>query len=227
MADNININNSLEQLSFEDMPIDEEDFVPINNVQLAKSLYEYAKHIQQNDIEKFYNDFKELVEKYVIGDNDMKLKIENVLRARVRKLLFESGDWDNNGSWDPADIAADEDEEYQRKLAADTANTDKQTYDKIASSVGAAGPSGVKRIEGAALSKLKFLIQDMSPQEVEGMKTDAAKDYVKHLESSKALEQDEIDLLQNNLDIVMSLDGYRDFLRKYILATARKKGVKL
>ena len=59
-----------------------------------------------------------------------------------------------------------------------------------------------------------------------------SKDYAEHLEKSASksgveLDQEEIDLLKNNLDIVMTLDGYREFLRKYILATARNKGVKL
>lgn len=231
MADNINVNNSLEQLSFEDMPIDEEDYVPINNVQLAKSLYEYAKHVQQNDIEKFYDDFKELITKYVIGDDDMKLKTENAVRARIRKLLFESNDWDDNRSWDPADIAADEQEEYQKEIIKQAQQDDQYKLKSIAKELGKT-EQGVHRDIRVGLNKLRFIIDDLTAQEFKDIKLTAAKDYIKYIEKSAktnkvGLDQEEIDLLKNNVEIVMTLDGYRDFLRKYILAAARKKDIKL
>ena len=219
MDDKIKVNDTIEQLSFEDMPINEDEFVPINSVQLSKSLYEYAKYVDEADIPKFYSDFKNLMVKYTIKDPMMNIQQENLLRARIRQLLFED--------IDPADLVADEDEEYQRQLAKAASQDDKQTYEKIASAVGAAGPSGVKRIEGAAIGKLKFILKDMTTEEVEDMKKNAAKDYISYLKTSKVLSDDEMKLLDDNLEMVMGLDGYRDFLRKYILAAARKKGVKL
>ena len=226
MDSDIKVNSSVRHLTYEDMPIDEEDFLPINNVQLAKSLYEYANYIQQEDIEEFYNDFKKLISQYVIGDKMNKMD-ESSLRTYVRKLLLEIEDVK-----DPLDLAADEDEELERQYAAQRSAEDKNTLDKIASQVGAAGPSGVKRIEQQAISKLRFIMKDLEKGELQDIKTTAAKDYVNYLEKSakkgdEPLSQEEIDLLRNNLDVVMTLDGYREFLRKYILATARQKGVKL
>lgn len=226
MDDDIKINNTIRHLTYEDMPIDEDDFLPVNNVQLAKSMYEHAKYIQQEDIDEFYGDFKKLMSQYVIGDKMNKVD-ETSLRAYARKLLFEIED-----TRDPLDIAADADEELERRYAAQRSAEDKNTLDKIAKQVGASGPSGVKRIEQQALGKLRFMMQDLERGELENIKLSAAKDYVDHLEKSAQkgtdpLSQEEIDLLRNNLDVVMTLDGYREFLRKYILASARQKGIKI
>lgn len=228
MDDKITANPTISSLSFEDMPLDEEDFVPVNSAQLSKSLYEFSKHIKHNDIENFYNDFKKLMSRYTLQDKTMKIS-EAILRKHIRKLLFEMEDLDSR---DPLDIAADEDEAREREYASQRQSAEKNTLDRIAKEIGAAGPSGVKRIEQQALSKLKFMLKDLAPGELEDIKLRAAKDYAEHLEKSASksgveLDQEEIDLLKNNLDIVMTLDGYREFLRKYILATARNKGVKL
>lgn len=229
MADEIDVNNSIQHLSFENMPIDEDDFLPVNNVQLAKSLYEYSKHIEQSDIENFYNDFKKLMSKYVITTGDALMKMsESKLRKYVRKLLFETP----NDYADPLDVAADEDEELEKRYASQRSAQDKNTLDNIAKQVGAAGPSGVKRIEQQAIGKLRFMLKDLEPGELEQIKLTAADDYTNYLQKSakkgnNPLSQEDVELLRKNPDIVMSLDGYREFLRKYILAAARKKGVKL
>lgn len=228
MDDKITANPTVSSLSFEDMPLDEEDFVPVNNVQLSKSLYEFSKHIKHNDIENFYNDFKKLMSRYTLQDKTMKISEAN-LRKHIRKLLFEMEDLDGR---DPLDIAADEDEAREKDYAMQRKAAEKNTLDRIAKEIGAAGPSGVKRIEQQGLSKLKFILKDLKPGELEDIKLTAAKDYVQHLEKSASktgepLEKDELELLKKNLDIVMTLDGYRQFLRKYILASARTKGIKL
>jgi hypothetical protein len=228
MDDKITANPTISSLSFEDMPLDEEDFVPINNVQLSKSLYEFSKHIKHNDIENFYNDFKKLMSRYTLEDKTMKIS-EAILRKHIRKLLFEIEDFNSR---DPLDVAADEDEAKEKEYNIQRKAVEKNTLDRIAKEIGASGPSGVKRIEQQGLSKLKFILKDLEPGELEDIKLIAAKDYVQHLEKSASktgepLEKDELELLKKNLDIVMTLDGYRQFLRKYILASARTKGIKL
>ena len=148
-------------------PVDEKDFVPLNNVELAKSLYVLAKEVPQGKIKSFYNDVKELLISLNDGEEIFKMTNEQQLREEIRKLIKET--WEEEGysvidpalddtlSIDPADVAAEE-EEAKRELERQKRRLrGKQLYKDIAAATGLS-VSGAKGEAVRATKRFIFLM---------------------------------------------------------------------
>lgn len=89
------------------------------------------------------------------------------------------------------------------------------TLEDIAKEMGYAGPPGARQAIEKATKKAQFLA-GMEPDDYEIMVLTAMNDYVKELQSSGELTPEDVKLLKSHPNIVSELDGFREFLQKYI-----------
>lgn len=99
------------------------------------------------------------------------------------------------------------------------------SFQQIADELGFA-VSGAKQAVDKALSKLQWLTSyvQASPEDFEVMTLTAMNDYVNYLNKSGELTSEDVTLLKNHPDIVQSLDGFREFLDKYIRKARKASG---
>jgi hypothetical protein len=223
-------------------PVDEKDFVPVNNVELAKSLYVLAKEVPQDKIKSFYNDIKELLVSLNDGEGIFKMTNEQQLREEIRKLIRETweeegysvidpaldGDLDDIPAFDPADVAAEE-EKARRELEMQKRRLrGKQLYKDIAAATGLS-VSGAKGEAVRATKRFIFLMNlaDLAQGEYDSLVDRAMDSYINYLETSGALSDEEVVDLKDNPDLVRELDGFREHMRKHVTRLAKQKGVSL
>lgn len=219
-------------------PVGDQDFVPLNNVELAKSLYTLAKEVPQEKIKSFYSDVKELLVSLSDGKEIFKMTNEQQLRKEIRKLVKEA--WEEEGYSvidpalddtaivDPADAEAEEElakrelERQKRKFRG------KQLYKDIAAATGLS-VSGAKGEAVRATKRFIFLMNlaDLAQGEYDKLVNSAMDSYIGYLESSGALSSEEIVDLKDNPDLVRELAGFRDHMRKHVTRLAKQKGVSL
>ena len=115
----------------------------------------------------------------------------------------------------------------ESKLKEDNEKNDKKTFSlsDIASSAGFTNPSGAKHATDRALKKIKFLLTKISLEELEEIVNHATDDYIKYLVSSGELSSEDILQLNKHKNIVSELEGFRNFLSKYIMKKFREKGI--
>ena len=222
------------------LPVDDENFMPSNNEELAKSLAALSKLVPAEKIEVFYDKIKKYIGvKNVSGISDIttleskyKMNKNNIsLREHIQNILQEMYDdeYEDLDDYKDPDAVADEQEQWEQEekdRQAAKAATEKEKLKAMAVELGAAGPSGVRRLQGVAMKRLTFIAN--MPQDVkQEMHKHATDDYIKMLNKSGELSGTEVDLMQDNPKIVQGLDGYREFLHKYIRREAKNIGVDL
>jgi len=220
-------------------PVEDEDYVPSDNEELAKSLSLISKFVPAEKIEQFYNKIRELVPGWDIpikleGATTMN-KEEQKLRQHIRKIIkeaYEEDEYGEHSSYDDyvdPDASADEQERWdqeERDREKARAEADKEKLKGMAVELGAAGPSGVRRLQGVAMKRLTFIAN--MPEEVkDNMHKHATSDYIVTLNKTGELDAEDVKLMRDNPDIVQGLDGYREFLHKYIRREAKNVGVDL
>lgn len=143
--------------------------------------------------------------------SDMKIdkKIEEAIRKEVRKIISEM----KPGKFvDPADAAADEDEEIERRKMNTMSDVGGATFQEIADELGFA-VSGAKQAVDKALSKAQF-VATMDQDELEVLVLQSMGDYIDKLAKSGELTPEDVQLMKSHPDIVRELDGFREFLDK-------------
>jgi len=92
--------------------------------------------------------------------------------------------------------------------------------------------SGAKQAVDKAMKKAIYL-QKMDDEERNLLVLQATKDYIEYLEKSvddedeDAPSQEDIDLMYQNPEMVADLDGFREFLHKYVRRHAKASGEKI
>ena len=218
-----------------------QNFLPKNKQELVSAL---RALLDAEDSERFpdiYITIKNAIEAH--GDEMNKQKVEETIRAAVRKILKEADlppvkkiPYGVHGNEymqrfqkakaglaksfkAPLEPEEDEDDSSERtrknKMMTDVGGA---TFKQIAQEFGFAAESGAKQAVEKALQKSKF-VTDMAifdPDRLEILVLQAMGDYISVLDSSGELSSEEVSLLKNNPAIVRELDGFRDFLDKEI-----------
>lgn len=89
------------------------------------------------------------------------------------------------------------------------------TFDEIAKEMGYAGPPGARQAVEKAMKKAQF-VGAMDPDDLQILTLTAMNDYVDMLKKSGELTAADVQLMKDHPNIVSELDGFREFLDKYI-----------
>lgn len=89
------------------------------------------------------------------------------------------------------------------------------SFDEIAKEMGYAGPPGARQAVDKALAKAQFTAA-MDPDELQIVTLTAMSDYIDMLNKSGELTSADVQLMKDHPNIVGELDGFREFLDKYI-----------
>lgn len=89
------------------------------------------------------------------------------------------------------------------------------SFKQIAQELGYASESGAKQAAEKAMSKVQFA-SNMDQDDLQIVVLTAMSDYVDFLNSSGELTSADVQLMKDHPDVVTELDGFRDFLQKYV-----------
>jgi len=89
------------------------------------------------------------------------------------------------------------------------------SFKEIAAEMGYASESGAKQAVEKALEKSRF-VGAMDPDELQILALTAMNDYIDYLRKSGELTGADIELMKSHPTITAELDGFREFLDKYI-----------
>lgn len=139
----------------------------------------------------------------------------------------DTSDVDVESPWDP-DAEADEEEarlekeKQEREKASSSPKGEADLMKYIASEMGIS-TSGATRLKTTGLAKLAHMAK-MDHEDVLDYMFDKVNDYVKYLDRSGELTPEEVSTLKRHPDIVIDLDGFREFLHKYIRKDVKAAG---
>ena len=99
------------------------------------------------------------------------------------------------------------------------------SFQQIADELGFA-VSGAKQAVDKALAKVQWLtnVAQTNPEDLDIMTLNAMNDYITYLNKSGELTSEDVELMRSHPDIVQSLDGFREFLDKYIRKARKASG---
>lgn len=173
-------------------------------------------------------------------------KVEEAVRLAIRKMLREAelppvkkipmgvhgGEWmrahqkrrdDLNKTLTGMNI--DTDAEDMTRADAPAAGRERKnvmqtdvggaSFKQIAQELGYASESGAKQAAEKAMSKVKFA-SSMDPDALQVVVLTAMSDYIDFLNKSGELTPADVQLMKDHPNIVSELDGFREFLDKYI-----------
>jgi hypothetical protein len=89
------------------------------------------------------------------------------------------------------------------------------SFKQIAQELVYASESGAKQAAEKAISKVQFA-SNMDQDDLQIVVLTAMSDYIDFLNSSGELTSADVQLMKDHPDVVTELDGFRDFLQKYI-----------
>lgn len=218
-----------------DPPIDDPEYVPSNASELAAAAEKLALQVEPESLSKYYDYLKKISNAAKEGKlSSDKPKspansIEEVARKKIRKILNEIGsEWSGGGlsfsgyGLDP-DIE-DDDEDSKKRKNVSAKDVDGETLETIAQELGFAAAIGAKSFIDRTLEKFKFLysLRDDNPKDFDKMLLMGAHEYIEYLEGSGELQEDEVALLYKHPEIVVELEGFREFLHKYVKRGMRR-----
>lgn len=208
------------------------DYTPQDKVELGVALRNLVKNLPDEkmpDIYKHVKDAMALDKEKTEKDAEMKdktikrNKVEEAIRREIRRHLMEMGPgaayrgMDYYGEMDP------EDDDPDRRRYATMSDVDGAGFKEIAAELGLS-VAGAKQLVDKTLSRAKF-VGTMDQDELEVMTLVAIKDYINHLQSTGELSPADVQLMMDHPDIVRELDGFREFLHRYV-RRARKQYAK-
>jgi hypothetical protein len=162
------------------------------------------------------------------GKMSTRRNIEEAIRVQIRSELAKMG-LIVEALVDPADAIADEDpEEQPRSVGAhkstaigNMSDVGGASFEQIAHELGFS-VAGAKQAVDKALLKAQYL-NSMDEDDAENMVLGAMNDYIKMLSQGIGVEDDEepltaadVQLMKDHPDIVIELDGFREFLHNYV-----------
>lgn len=212
----VNVSSVVDPLSVETVPANP-NFTPQDHTQFQVAFQRMIRNVPDEKIPKLYDIIKDAIDEVVDEDEEKqrerdtsmknnKLNTETVIRKAIRKMLQETEEPEETLGGDPDDPS------YGRPA----------TFKEIAEELGFS-VAGAKQAVDKALQKAAFLAQQMEEPERDIMTLEAIKDYIYHLQSSGELTPADAQLMADHPGIVSELDGFREFLHKYV--KRRMRGV--
>lgn len=173
-------------------------------------------------------------------------KVEEAIRLNIRKILREAelpqvkkipigthgGEWMKAYEKRRKDLEKtltsmniDTDAEEMDRADAPAAGRERKnvmqtdvggaSFKQIAQELGYASESGAKQAAVKAMEKIRFG-SSMDPDQLQIVVLTAMSDYVDFLNKSGELTPADVQLMKDHPDIVSELDGFREFLDKYV-----------
>ena len=231
------------QLSEDMPPVDDPEYAPVNNQDLARALYALAQKLPDDAeiAEKTYAKFKKFVDDHevvsveVVDQGGMN-EPEEVQEARaiiknqlLLSLLSEQGRWDefklgsrfddddDDDDWGPSD---DDLEAIDRG----DPHAGEVTLDQIAQEMGLS-TSGVKKIEGDALKHFRLIYDDF-PGDMDQIHVWALDFFANALLELEAIEQQDADELKSAPDAARGWDPLKFFIWDGFLTNVYNKMVR-
>jgi hypothetical protein len=215
------------------------NFSPQNPAELDVAVKHMTQNLDDADIAKVFDTLKNTLAKPEDDkqmNNDQKettptkgtkpatksATAEGIVRSQIRQILSEM----QFDAYDMA-VAGDDDDDKKKKKAIATVpvESDGASFEDLAKDMGL-GVSGAKQFVDKALARYKFINQEyeenvgkhnghtLDDMEITIML--AYKDYVELLSSDGDLSQEEISLLEDHPEMVLELQGFREYLHQYI-----------
>lgn len=169
--------------------------------------------------------------------DDDATKTEAAVRKQVAKVIAEVGGLSFSG-WDYTDDDDEEDEDdfmsdkepKKRKKSTTVTDVSGASLDQIARELGFAAPIGAKAFIDRTLEKFKhlFVLRQEDPIEFDKFLLMGVNEYIEYLQSSGELTPEDVELMKRNPAIVVELDGFREYVHKFVkraMRDAKKKGV--
>jgi hypothetical protein len=218
------------QLAVERPPIDDPEYIPNTSKSLALAVGELAKSVPEDQIQKFYETYRAMIEKILADatDNTEDEMTESNLRKRVAAILREASAGGEevlskkeqeflSRQFDDEFGPAEEEEEFDEPEAPE-----ETSLKDIADQTGFAGPSGVKNF----LYKLLARIQQFSnipDDEFDALIEFGIEEYVDMLEQSGLVDAEDAAFMSKNRNHVSTLPSFKYFLfHAMILPTAKE-----
>jgi len=173
-------------------------------------------------------------------------KVEEAVRLAIRKMLSEAelppikkipmgvhgGEWMKAHEKRRKDLEktltsmnVDTDAEEMTRADAPVAGRDRKnvmqtdvggaSFKQIAQEMGYASESGAKQAVEKAMTKVQFA-SSMDPDQLQIVVLTAMSDYIDFLNKSGELTPADVQLMKDHPNIVSELDGFREFLDKYM-----------
>jgi hypothetical protein len=173
-------------------------------------------------------------------------KVEEAIRLTIRKMLSEAelppvkkipmgvhgGEWMKAHAKRRSDLektlrgmSDDADAEDMVRADAPVSGRDRKnvmqtdvggaSFKQIAQELGYASESGAKQAVEKAMAKVQFAA-GMDPDQLQIIVLSAMSDYIDFLNKSGELTPADVQLMKDHPNIVSELDGFREFLDKYI-----------
>lgn len=227
------------QLSHDTPPVEDPEYTPVNNKELAKALSALATELPDNlgTVQKTYEKFKKFVddskeEGIEVIDKESKVEearklIKNQLLINIMKEQMQDRDAYGN-RYDGDDPLGDLDGPTAEELEAmeDPApkkaepTKDESTLADLAKDMGLS-TSGVKRLEAEAIKKMRLFAVHF-PDDADGVKELAMRYYAKGLYELELIDADEAaDLM--SADHAYELHSFRQFMWDSFLNNVYKK----
>lgn len=181
-------------------------------------------------------------------------KVEEAIRLAIRKMLSEAelppvkkipmgvhgGEWMKAHEKRRKDLEktltsmnVDTDAEEMTRADAPVAGRDRKnvmqtdvggaSFKQIAQELGYASESGAKQAVEKAMAKVQFAAS-MDPDHLQVVVLTAMSDYIDFLNKSGELTSADVQLMKDHPNIVAELDGFREFLDKYVKREMRNRG---
>lgn len=236
-----------------DPPVDDPEFVPVNSVELAAASDKLARRVEPELIEPYYKHLQRLAKAEEEGklgrseendeppeddesderlspENQKEAQLEAAIRKRVRQLLeiTPRASYSFSG-WDVSGERPEEGEEGYQPQRRNITVTDVggMSFDEIAKALGFAAPIGAKAFVERSMEKFRFLweLREESPADFDKFILLGVNEYISYLRSSGALSDEEVALMHDHPELVVELEGYREYLHKFVKRAmrARKK----
>lgn len=181
-------------------------------------------------------------------------KVEEAIRLAIRKMLSEAelppvkkipmgvhgGEWMKAHEKRRKDLEktltsmnVDTDAEEMMRADAPVAGRDRKnvmqtdvggaSFKQIAQELGYASESGAKQAVEKAMAKVQFAAS-MDPDHLQVVVLTAMSDYIDFLNKSGELTSADVQLMKDHPNIVAELDGFREFLDKYVKREMKNRG---
>jgi hypothetical protein len=182
-------------------------------------------------------------------------KVEETIRLAIRKMLSEAelppvkkipmgvhgGEWMKAHEKRRKDLektltgmSMDSDAEEMTRADAPAAGRGRKnvmqtdiggaSFKQIAQELGYASESGAKQAAEKAMAKVQFA-SSMDQDELAILTLTAMNDYIDFLNKSGELTPADVQLMKDHPNIVSELDGFREFLDKYVKREMKGKGI--
>lgn len=225
------------QLSQAVPPVEDPDYVPVNNKELSAALAALATDLpdEADIVQKTYERFKEFVD----DSQDPGIEVETVEEARrliknqlliniLREQLSDTDLYGNKFDQDRlAGLDGPSDEELEAAEAAESTPTpkaeptkDESTLADLAKEMGLS-TSGVKRLEAEAIKKMQLFAVHF-PNDADGVKELAMRYYAKGLYELELIDAEEATDLMS-APAAYELKSFRQFMWDSFLNSVYKK----